>query len=498
MNQSKRTIYFLLLTLAICLFTSCGKKYTYTDEPIMVYEVNDTSTLKKDMDTVLSDGITFSFEKSIDKVERKRCIEKTSKILKKEALPDSLKICVFQTESYDGNYATDHTVYVNVQDWEGESYIATVLSAVYGEYCNYGLLWGYANYLANKNFKQELVTLPKDYSFDEEWEYYDLCYPAFLSGFSDEEDREIIIEMAGSFVSECISDKGVDGFREILVSSGNREDNSLFTDSLEEYYKTKGVDITISKLMFKSGGRTYEYVACNKYAQFFLSKGWEDMFAEDSDLFYDGFLFKYYKEMMKFFMVNTEQMAKYCELFEVSGKDVSIIFTNNQGGTWYNISKNTIYLRDLQSLMATYIISLINNEEALYKGWQVSGAASFFSYRYDYYGNVSGNEYYRSTSRYEAIEELKGKLNRELDCEKDYHEILAVMTYCESAFDPNESRMSGACFVGYLVQEYGEKNVIDMLFCTNDFEGLTGKSYQEVLDDWVDYLNLNYSEYTKE
>ena len=66
MNQSKRTIYFLLLTLAICLFTSCGKKYTYTDEPIMVYEVNDTSTIKKDMDTVLSDGITFSFEKSID------------------------------------------------------------------------------------------------------------------------------------------------------------------------------------------------------------------------------------------------------------------------------------------------------------------------------------------------------------------------------------------------------------------------------------------------
>lgn len=61
--------------------------------------------------------------------------------------------------------------------------------------------------------------------------------------------------------------------------------------------------------------------------------------------------------------------------------------------------------------------------------------------------------------------------------------------------DPNLTYESGASFVAYLVECYGLEDVIQYIGSDIQFNAKWGKSYKELVQDWNDYIEQNYSWY---
>ena len=72
-----------------------------------------------------------------------------------------------------------------------------------------------------------------------------------------------------------------------------------------------------------------------------------------------------------------------------------------------------------------------------------------------------------------------------------------LVTYAGNHYDPNYSYESGASFIYYLCDNYGERKVIDYVCDNHDLTTLTDKKYDELVEDWENYIENKYSEYSK-
>ncbi len=103
--------------------------------------------------------------------------------------------------------------------------------------------------------------------------------------------------------------------------------------------------------------------------------------------------------------------------------------------------------------MHEYIHSITVENNPSDSSWSIEGAARYFSYKYDYYGIAMLNADYNM---------------------------------------PSGSKES--LFVAYMVSQFGEDEVIDMIFSE---QGMEQSLYTELVDDWASYIKTNYEDYSK-
>ena len=65
---------------------------------------------------------------------------------------------------------------------------------------------------------------------------------------------------------------------------------------------------------------------------------------------------------------------------------------------------------------------------------------------------------------------------------------LAAAVYIWGATDPDMSYDAASSFIGYLVDQYGEREVIQYICSDNLYNEEWGKSYEELVQDWNEYL----------
>ncbi len=512
----------LILSLCICaLLFGCSSKNGHKHEPdtqsteIKVSYTTEGVTFteaknglgavygnNKNMEVAVLQNVTYAFEKEISENDRTNCIRSTKRIIEKISPDKSIRINIYTRSTYDHLFIDGCTVYTHVQDWQNIDYICAVLYGIFGEYCNYGLIYGYADYLCSAVYG----TKPSIYS--DEWGYkgdvdaLDLSLLNFRPEFSDEDTLTAIRKIACTFVNDYIEKNGIAEFQRLLSDSGTLDNCKAFAEALTDFYSNNGLRHTVSKVLYRQGGCTYDYIVKCHGAVMYIEKDWSD---ENKDLCpytYDGFLHKNYKDSKQFFEINIAQMEQYKNLFSLDSYNDSlrIFFTDYSGAnySYYNASIHSIALRNTGSLMHEYIHSITYGSTIL-QLWANEGLARYFQYKFDYYGNAMNNVDLNGlpdTPRYKYINEYKANVGRDIDISEDHVILQHLATWANGYADPNDGGgyASGASFIGYLISRFGENEIIELICKTHDFGE---HSYEELVLQWQTYIEENYSEYTK-
>ncbi len=498
-----------LLVSVMIIFTSCGfiniNKLDFNKQEITLIEVENalgaSFVMRKNMEVAELDGTSYAFEPDISLADRKACIKATDEVLDRISIDANISINIFSKKTYDCNFVNASSIFTYLQDWKSPEYISALLLGIFGEYCNYGLIYGYANYLCHNVFDTPIDTYSNVGNYNGDLNALDLNIICFRSEFFSESEIESIKRISNTFVTEFIQDKGTDSFHKLLQNSGDVRNVAIFVDTLSQFYESKGINYIPSNILYRLGGRSYDYIASCEYATMYIEKDWYDGNKELCPYTYEGFLHHNYEDTRKFFSINIEQMKQYQALFSLDtyNNDLNIFFTNHYDNmSVYEVSKHAIALMNTGSLMHEYVHALTVNC-IIPEKWAGEGFARYFGYRYDYYGNAMNNVDYNSvpeTNRFLYIHEYKRSVGRDIDIAKDFEELQHITAYVYGYDDPNDAGgyASGASFIGYLISRFGEKEVIEIICETHDFGETT---FDELVSDWLLFINENYSEYTK-
>ncbi len=484
--------------------------HEYEKESVVYKEPEGGLSFRKDMDKTQTDYAAYYFESSIGEQERECCIAATDKVLSgiEGALPE-LEIVVIEPQSTYGICVSDGRLYLSPQDWNSADYLAKVLLAGYGEWGNYGLAYGYADYLCKKVGLDSGEANPKAKAGERFQnmstpEAYDLNLLCFDDKFVSSEDVEAAKNNACLFAKEYLSSHSEEEYLELLSQSGTLEGMALANKALEEFYERYGVECSLTGIRYRYGGLSLDYAAACEYARFHVSIDWQDVYWEKNPMVSENFLHEEYGEVRQFFESNERRMGQYQELFGFDSYDNSLLVLMQDLSyvqakeSFYRPHEHTIYLNAVHSLIHEYIHSVTcGNFEDLTCLWKIEGFATYFSYKYDEYAYDFLNYYINSFSD-NWIQEYADTLGRPIDARTDfYNGFIDVMIHAYGITDPNSDYESGASFISYLVKKYGEQAVIAYVCSDNEYNAEWDKSYDELVQDWNRYIEKNYSQYSK-
>ncbi len=438
-------------------------------------------------------------------------------------------------------------------DWDSPDYVAGLILAVYGKYVNYGAAHGYADYLCDDvadilksvviGYQQNNINVIEDMKddtemdnednyhgeddteigevdnkdnqhgksenelnyenpvFNAEYNCYDLNLLCFDDDFVTEDEKREANAVSDAFVREYIEKNGEQAFRELLQKSGNLQTCGEFNGELEKWYNDNGLMLSepLSEVLYTYGGYSYQYIAYNGYVNFHMKRDWQDVIYDRNPLVTENFLHEDYAETKKFYEINTKQMRQYKELFKLDSDvmDIPAVMLNaKESYTSLKGAKSKIYIANVSSLMHEYIHALCM-PTSLPDFWAVEGWARAFDSRYDYYAYDFLTLYYNNVAqndeKWSFFNELIDRNSRPIDMETDYRDVDNLIIYFGQHYDPYYSYGSGASFIYYLCDTYGERKIIDYVCDNHDLTTFTDKTYEELVEDWKNYMEEAYS-----
>ena len=483
-------------------------EYKYEKMTVTCSEGIEGFSFRTDMEKTQTDYAVYYFDLSIDNQERNACIEATDRMLScidaEQPVPE---IAVLKEEFYDGVFVSGNRLYLPPQPWDSVDYLAKVLLAGYGEWGNYGLAYGYADYLCKKAGADNGKTDSEAQETEANGllpmsapELYDLNLLCFDEKFVLPEDVEASKNNARLLVEDYLSSHSEAEFLELLSASGTEEGMEQAKEAMEAIYAEKGVECDLTEIRYQLGGVAFDYGAACQYARFYIMKDWQDEYWQENSMLSENFLHENYEEVRAFFECNEQQMRQYQELFgfENYNNDLPITFTNSKrlvDGSYY-LGDHTIHLMFVSSLMHEYIHSLMFGHFDWETFWKREGAASYFSFKYDLYTFGFTNDD-GDNSPIIWIQEYINTIGRPIGIQKIFCELDHIVVNAAGITDPNFSYQSASSFVGYLAEQYGEQAVISYICSDNEYSEEWGKSYEELVQDWNQYIEENYSMYSE-
>ena len=478
--------------------------YEYEADLIRYSEPAGAFSFRKDVERTQTDYAVYYFEPSISEQERRVCIASTDRALSCiDATVPELEIAVFTNETFDGIAVSDYRFYTSIQSWDSAEYLAGVLLAAYGEWGNFGLAYGYANHLckeAGLDYRESDGFMPMSNT-----ELYDLNLLCFNEKFVSPEDVEAAKNNACLFVDHYLSMYSDTEFLGLLAESGTAEGVRRANEALEAFYIENGVDCGLTEIRYQYGGVTLDYAVACEYAVFYIETDWQDGTWETNPMVSDNFLHEDYGEVKAFFECNVRQMRQYQELFgfESYDNDLTVVFSNSARtsvliDSSYNGKDHSVRVSSVTSLMHEYIHSVMAWRCDWSVKWKYEGPARYYEVRYNEYAYDFWDYDYNNQPENERVKKYIDWLGRPFDSKTDSQEFADVVVYACGQKDPNLTYATGESFVGYLVDQYGEPAVIAYICSDNEYNEEWGKSYEELVQDWNNYINENYSWYRTE
>lgn len=455
----------------------------------------------------------YGFMPEISAEERIGCIEATEVMLGRIGFDGNLSIYVYTSEACNDSFYIDekdkgNTLLVYETDWQSPEYVAGLLLATCGRYSNYGINYGYADYLCENVWKNKSVNTTSE--LNAEYNGYDLNLLCFDEDFVTVDEIKEAKEIAEAFTRDYIDKNGEASLRELLKKSGQPGTCGEFNDELGKWYNDNGFEPnnSLSEVLYTYGGYSYQYIVYNRYAVFYMTRDWQDAVYEENPLLTADFLHNNYEETKKFYEINTEQMKQYKELFDLESDvmDVPVLFKNGKnssttGNGVGNGKKCDIYLTTVNSLMHEYIHALcLPTSPSNNVRWTIEGWARAFDMRFNYYSyDFLTMDYNKAATDNDKhiLREYIEKIGRPIDMKTDYRDVDNLRVYEAEMYDPDYSYESGASFVYYLCDTYGERKVIDYVCVNHDLTTVTDKTYEELVEDWKNDMEERYSVYQK-
>ena len=508
----KKIASLLLLISFLLTFPACSpredifdiEKVTFEKRMVVLSEAENGIGayygLNKEMEVIQRKGVTYAFEPKIPANDREDCIQATETVLKNIGVDYQLQINIYTSDTYDSTFIQDGTVYTFQQDWRSADYIVALLWGLFGEYCHYGVALGYANYLRHQLYGADLTVCTADWKITGNHDLLDLNLLCFHAGFFSGIETKTAKKIANTFVSDYISTYGQKTLQDLLSKSGSVEEIAVFTNTLSDFYASWGIDYVPSQILYRSGGKGYNYIVKCKYAVMYIEKDWQDANMDLCPLTYEGFLHQNYTDTKQYFSTVIKEMGQYQTLFglESYDNDLDIYFTNHykRNGSYYIPGTHSVSVVNTASFAPCYIKAM-TLQSVIQENWAV-GFIQYFGYKYNHYGIAMWNYEANMPSTDIALEyvrEYREKVGRDIDMAVDFHELQHVGAYSRSDEDPNNGG-AYACgsFVAYLISKFGEEKVIEIICKTHDFGEYT---YEALVDEWQAFLQKNYSDYSK-
>ncbi len=532
----KKNLLALLLACVMLALVSCGEHElppetdtTAPDTGSIAFDISEveftskrevmtesenslgaTFALNKTLDTAVIGATAYAFEQTVSDEDRADCVQATEDILNKIGGDRSVEVFIYTSETYDYSYIMDGKVYTHVQDWHSPEYVSDLLWGLFGEYCNYGMIYGYANYLCEELYGYQPEVWEENRGYEGELISLDMNLLCFRPEFVTQDDVDAVKRIANTFVSEYIDENGEAEFQILLEKSGNTEEVEEFTSVLDNFYLTNGIEHTPSTVLYRPGGCTYDYIVKCKFAEMYIEKDWVDANLGINPLVYEDFLHSFYTDTRHFFQTTISEMESYRELFSFAipsyNDDLDIYFSKyvHINTSYYDGNFHSVALMNVASFMHEFIHSL-TLDATIKDGWSVEGFATCFNARFNTYGNAMTTADYNDIEKYtdvqtrqtlECVNEFKEKLGRDIDTSIDWIELQHIRSWSINYSTPNGGNgyIPGASFIDYLCRRFGERETLEMLLVTHDYFGLT---YDELVADWREFLRENYSEYTQ-
>ena len=473
-------------------------EYVYTGETVTYTEKNEQYSFRMDMERTDTEKAHYFFEKKIVDEQRRACIEVTEQILAQLGeLAEIPEICVLTESSYGSLFVIGNRVFLTEQDWQTHEYVTHVLMAVYGDFTHYGLAYGYANVLCRRLNWGE----PFEGAFvvPSVVEVCDLGLLCFDSAFVSEKDANAAKNLACHFAASCEEEE----LKSLLADSDTTEGMAAVRDALAEYYADNGLVYEPSKIRYGFGGISYDYVVESDIGTFYLCDEWQDRNYEFNPLVSENFLHENYVDVSDFFEINFMQMQKLRDTMNMYpyDEDIKILLTDDPylQESYADSKLDQICILSVVSVMHEYIHVLTRMDFIQAEPWQIEGLARYLDLRYDYYGTPFTNYDYSNmpdSYMYWGAREYVESLDRPLDMTIDYLTVYDLISYSGGATDPNQAKgyIGGASFINYLAKQYGEQTVLQAIYCGGE---PLPKSHEELVADWVAYLNETYKDYSK-
>ena len=478
-------------------------EHIYEKETVLYSEPRGLS-FRKDLEKTRTDYASYYFEAAVSEEERNACIETTDRMLSciDAALPVFEVVVLEPKESY-GVAVTANRLFLPVQQWDSVDYLAKVLLSGYGEWGNYGLAYGYADYIYRKaGLEGEGISVEEgdgdSFLPMSAPELYDLNLLCFEERFGSAEDVEAAKNNARLFVREYLSSHSEEEFLELLASSGTLEDAAGAGEALEGFYAEKGVECSLSSIRYQYGGLTLDYAAACEYACFHVARDWQDQSWKQFQMVSENYLHEDYGEVRAFFECSERQMGEYQELFGFDSYDNSLLVCvaedyNTRVGGYYLGGGHTILLFSVKSLMHEYVHSIMYGRfQDWESNWKTEGFARYFDYKYSAFAQDFYNEFWNREHLTDVAGELIPRyiefVGRPIDMQMDYPDLDDLFVYYRGIKNPDATYDAGSSFVGYLVEQYGEQEAIAYGISDSDYNAEWDKSYDELVQDWNQYI----------
>ena len=520
----RKATLLLIVLLLLCLFAACGTEeipqaetpesfdistLSFVKEKVLLCEAEDgigaPFVLSKDLEITEYDGTVYAFESGVSIEERSRCIETTNALLSRIGAGKDIQIHIYTKQTYGTAFVDSGALYTCVQDWGTPEYTQLVLYALFGEYCNYGLIRGYAAFLCSELPPAEIALLEDGASLPDDLDIFNLNLLCFREEFVSDGQIAIADQIANTFVADYLTESTEESLHRLINDSGKLETGDRFTGSLRDFYASKNIFHEVSPLLFRLGGQGYAYIVKNPYCEMYIEQGWYDPVKDLCPYTYDGFLLMNLSDTMQFFTINTRQMEQYQQLFDFDdyNNDLRVFFTTKEhfhGVTTseYDHGTHAVALLATSSFMHEFIHSL-TFDRTIKENWAIEGSARHYSYYYDYYANAMNDVDFQNVMdqrKYLYLKEFQDHLGREIETDTDFAQINHLTAYAFEQDDPNDGGgyVPGASFIAYLISRFGEETVIKILFETHDFGDFT---YEELVADWQAFIQKTNSSYTK-
>ena len=526
MLSSKR-IPALILTLVMLLsLTSCAKSPSYE------YELSEISFAQPDTDPVIarqkSEGSYLEIEYAryyLDSQDDELCNEFVNAQTKLMQYLDKNGVDLSDIGSpkyYLSDYQRNSSTFKNITyfygaDWPNainsivdsrfayfgfdtvKTYkqVLTTLQNIYGSFTDYGYLYALSNEIAKAMkwetdasvdiSESELKDLVLSNSF-----CLDLTYPCFTEDYSS---KDIIA------VSKALSVKVLKSLNQKpakLLAMPIEEQIKAFRNGVSEYAASIGAEYSEPKYGYMFGSEEYPLIVNTTYFTLHLEDGYKDHF----EPVYKQDFFKDYESIRNTVSIIDSEISaviKEYSLEDKAGKTIIIMSTDSHSNSYASHQGGICYCTSVQPVVhefCHYLVHIISipNGGTTYQtdaiGHQIfcewNGMNSYFNqlfyekeysmpeYQKEWFESKAGREFRRSR------EDTLLACHYTIGETKDYHM-------------DNFTCSSTMSYAAYIVETYGEEEMLKLALFSNKFYEEHNTSYEELIAEWKEYILENFA-----
>ncbi|QSX05567.1 hypothetical protein JYG23_12945 [Sedimentibacter sp. zth1] len=535
-----KKLILLILIISTLVFSACGKEdLPYTAEKIEVQEeseskyvmydpidkIEDTKWRDMTFESFNTDNITYWFDSTVEMDKRIKYVSDTYMVINYLVEKYNLTEIPEYYISLDFyNHIEKGNVYLKLDEESSciEDFIIQTMFKLTDTKCNYGLIYGISKSIEDElntiASKQEIIENSDISTFIEKnTEVMDLTLPVFITEYYKEEDIEKTKYIAKEFVKYISEKHGEDKLKELLLSS-----SELTLDFDKEYKKycdewLKNIDCNIA-LQDETLPVRYEIYGDKHYPVAIVTEWMTYCFHrefKDENTGITGYKGTYQnvKECIRTFEKEMKDVRDFWpgEYTKMDAKE-NITFFNNFKLPNNHRSEYKFTRIDCTNLMdyiheythaVTFKIDRIKTDEII-----TDGIAQYCAYKYSNYRRIEdlkhltesiNSKEYPFKDLYQIYSQYYGKDVSNIDV-ISFWEIVFYVNYrqdgkiiLENEYIYNYS--FGPLFTNYLISNYGIDKYVSVFNDFADFYIYYQKSFEDMKQEYIDYVFEKYDMY---